>query len=317
MQNLITIIFLLFQILASAQSWTEVQVKDSTAVRVLKGTLLIPEGKAEMPVALIIAGSGPTDRNGNNPAMKGDYLKMLAEGLAAQGIASLRYDKRGIGQSTVATKSEEALVIEDFANDAASWLIQLKADRRFTKVIVLGHSEGSLLGMIACQQQGRADAFVSLAGAGRPVDQILKEQLLANPNNPPDMIKNAGNIIDTLKLGLRPKLVSPLLVRLFRPSIQPYLISWMKYDPGQEIRKLSMAVMIVQGTTDIQVSMKDAEALQKARPDARYFAVDGMNHVFRDAPMERSENIKTYTQPDKPLNATLIPALIDFIAKVK
>lgn len=106
-----------------------------------------------MPVALIIAGSGPTDRNGNNPAMKGDYLKMLAEGLAAQGIASLRYDKRGIGQSTVATKSEEALVIEDFANDAASWLIQLKADRRFTKVIVLGHSEGSLLGMIACQQQ--------------------------------------------------------------------------------------------------------------------------------------------------------------------
>lgn len=140
---------------------------------------------------------------------------------------------------------------------------------------------------------------------------------MANPNNPPDMIKNAGNIIDTLKLGLRPKLVSPLLVRLFRPSIQPYLISWMKYDPGQEIRKLSMAVMIVQGTTDIQVSMKDAEALQKARPDARYFAVDGMNHVFRDAPMERSENIKTYTQPDKPLNATLIPALIDFIAKVK
>lgn len=316
MKTLSTLLFFLLSIHVQAQTWQEIPVKDSTTVRVLKGTLLIPDRIKRMPVALIIAGSGPTDRNGNNSMMKSDYLKMLAEGLAAQGIASLRYDKRAIGQSTVAVQKEESFVIEDFVNDAASWLAQLKADSRFTKVVVLGHSEGSLLGMLASQQV-KADAFVSLAGAGRPIDVVLREQLMANPNNPKELIKNANDIIDTLKIGRRPKQVSPLLMSLFRPSVQPFLISWMKYDPAKVIQELTMKVMIVQGTTDIQVSMKDAEALRQARPDARYLAIDGMNHVLRDAPLERSENIKAYMQADKPLNATLVPAIVDFIGKVK
>ena len=269
MRYFCTLLFLLGPLLLTGQTWQETKVKDSTAVRVLKGTLLVPDEIKKMPVALIIAGSGPTDRNGNSPGLKSDYLKMMAEGLAAQGVASLRYDKRGIGQSTVAAKGEESLVIEDFATDAGSWVTQLKADHRFTKVIILGHSEGSLLGILAAQQY-KADGLVSLAGAGRPIDQILKEQLTANPNNPADLLKNANDVIDTLKLGLHPKKVSPYLAALFRPSVQPFLISWMKYNPAKEIQKLTMPVMIVQGTTDIQVAMTDAEALHGARPEARY-----------------------------------------------
>ncbi len=316
MRHFCALLLLLCPLLLTAQSWQEFQLKDSTAVRVLKGTLLVPDGSKKMSVALIIAGSGPTDRNGNSPGLKSDYLKMLAEGLAIKGIASLRYDKRGIGQSTVATRSEESMVIEDFVNDAESWVTQLKANGRFSKIIILGHSEGSLLGMLAAQQQ-KVNGMVSLAGAGRPIDQVLKEQLTANTNNPADLLKNANDVIDTLKLGLHPKKVSPYLISLFRPSVQPFLISWMKYDPAKEIQKLTIPVMIVQGTTDIQVAMTDAEALHRARPEARYLAIEGMNHVFRDAPKERSENIKTYMQPDKPLSLTLVPALADFIGAVK
>lgn len=282
----------------------------------LRGTLLVPDVKGKIPVALIIAGSGPTDRNGNSPAMKSDYLKMLAEGLAANGIASLRYDKRSIGESTVAVKSEEAMVFEDFINDAGSWIVQLKKDNRFSKVIVLGHSEGSLLGMVASREY-KADGYVSLAGAGRTIDQVLREQLAANKNNPAELIKNANEILDTLKLGMRPKLINPYLMALFRPSIQPFLISWMKYDPSLEIKRLTIPVMIVQGTTDIQVSTGDAELLHGAAPKARYLVIEGMNHVFRDAPIDRAENIKAYMDATRPLNTTLVPSLVEFIQRLK
>jgi pimeloyl-ACP methyl ester carboxylesterase len=300
---------------AMAQTWTETQVSDSTSIRTLHGTLLVPNTKGNIPVGLIIAGSGPTDRNGNNAAMKSDYLKMLAEGLAAKGIATLRYDKRGIGQSSVVDENEESLVIEDFMNDAGIWVKILRRDTRFSRIVILGHSEGSLLGMIAARQYS-ADGFVSLAGAGRPIDQVLKEQLTANKNNPESLIKNANDIIDTLKLGLRPKTVSPMLMSLFRPSVQPFLISWMKYDPAQEIHKLAIPTLIIQGTTDIQVSKADAVALHNASPKAKYVIIEGMNHVFRDAPIERTENIKAYMDAGRPLNAVLLTALGEFILPI-
>ncbi|MBL7846573.1 MAG: alpha/beta hydrolase [Cyclobacteriaceae bacterium] len=313
---IVSLLAVLIPLHTLSQSWKEIAVKDSTSQRTLHGTLLIPETRGKIPVALIIAGSGPTDRNGNSAAMKSDYLKMLAEGLAANGIASLRYDKRSIGQSTVAVKSEETMVFEDFINDAGSWIVQLKKDNRFSKVIVLGHSEGSLLGMIA-SREFNADGYVSLAGAGRPIDQVLREQLAANKNNPEELIKNANEILDTLKLGRRPKLINLYLLALFRPSIQPFLISWMKYDPALEIKKLTLPLMIVQGTTDIQASMVDAELLHRAVPKARYLVVEGMNHVFRDAPIDRSENIKAYMDATRPLSATLVPSLVEFIREVK
>jgi len=298
-----------------AQSGKEELVTDSSAVRVLKGTLLIPDGPGSVNVVLIIAGSGPTDRDGNSPALKSGYLKLLAESLADNGIASLRYDKRGISKSKFFGREEE-LVLEDFANDAARWVDWLRKDKRFSKVVVAGHSEGSLLGMLAAQRV-RVDGFISLAGAGRPIDTILKEQLHANTNNPAQLIQSADQIIDSLKMGLRVRQVPSLLSGLFRPSIQPFLISWMKYDPAQEFQRLHMPAMIVQGTTDIQVSMADAEALANAKPTAVYLIIEGMNHVFREAPSDRAENIKTYFQPTQPLKAELVRGVVEFVRKLK
>jgi pimeloyl-ACP methyl ester carboxylesterase len=270
----------------------------------LYGTLTVPILKGTFPVALIIAGSGPTDRNGNNPQMKNNSLQMLAHELASQGIASLRYDKRGIGESAPAMISEEQLRFENYVEDAKAWAAQLKTDPRFRKLIVIGHSEGSLIGMLACEQ---ADAFVSLAGAGRPIDVILKEQLAAQLTGKKKLLRAANEGISKLKEG---KLVedAPMeLFGLFRPSVQPYLISWMKYDPANEISKLNIPIVIVQGTTDLQVQVKDAELLHQACPlNSKLIVIEGMNHIFKMAPLDRVKNIETYSNPELPLAPELL-----------
>jgi pimeloyl-ACP methyl ester carboxylesterase len=295
-------------------SQTEVTIVDSTAVRVIRGTLLLPASATET-VVLLIAGSGPTNRNGNQRMMTSNYFKLIAAELAAKGVASLRYDKRGIGQSTMTDPAEERVVLDDFVSDAVALIARLRADTRFKKVFVFGHSEGSLVGMLACQR-AVVDGFISAAGIGRPLDVVLKAQLKDNPYNPKEIVDQSFRIIDSLKAGHRVKQVSPVLFALFRPSVQPFLISVFSYDPARELAKLRVPVQIVQGTTDIQVGVQDAEILRQAQPRAVYTLIEGMNHVFREAPADRMLNIATYTKAELPLAPGLMPSLLAFIASV-
>ena len=230
--------------------------------------------------------------------MKNNSLLLLAHELAAQGIASIRYDKRGIGESKDALISEENLRFENYAEDAKAWAAQLKADPRFDKLIIIGHSEGSLLGMLACEQ---ADAFVSLAGAGRPIDVILKEQLATQLSGQKKLLRAANEGLSKLKEGKLAEDAPVELYGLFRPSVQPYMMSWMKYDPTVEISKLKIPVIIIQGTTDLQVQVKDAQLLHDASPSSRYILIEGMNHIFKLAPSNREKNIETYSNPELPL----------------
>jgi pimeloyl-ACP methyl ester carboxylesterase len=273
------------------------------------GTLLVPERDKPVSVVLIISGSGPTDRNGNNPMITNNSLKMTAEALFEAGIASLRYDKRGIAKSEKAGGDESKLRFENYIDDAAGWIEMLKNDKQFDKVIVLGHSEGSLIGMIAAGIEG-AGAFISVAGAGKPADEILKEQLKTQPSYVKDL---AYPIIDKLKKGDTVADVNPLLNSLFRPSVQPYLISWFKYNPAKEIKKLNIPALIIQGTTDLQVKVKDAEALKKADKKAELVIIDGMNHILKEAGTEKEKNIETYDNPDLPLHPDYSKAIISFI----
>ena len=285
-----------------------------TPTGTIHGTLDLPTGRGPFPVALIIAGSGPTDRNGNSPLIQGknNSLLMIAEVLRAAGIASVRYDKRGIGQSASAMKSEADLRFSDYIDDAASWIDLLKHDPRFTKVAVIGHSEGSLIGMVAAGVAG-ADAFVSIAGAGFPAGQILKQQLA---NQPETIRSEAYSIIDSLEAGKEVKNVSQPLMALFRPSVQPYLISWFRYDPRKEIARLTVPILILQGTTDLQVSVKDAEALHAAQPRSTLDIIQGMNHVMKIAPENRQENIAAYGNPNLPLAPALVKGLTNFLKSV-
>lgn len=282
----------------------EMEQSVQTPTGELYGTLTVPILKGTFPVALIIAGSGPTDRNGNNAQMKNNSLLLLAHELAAQGIASIRYDKRGIGASKDALISEENLRFENYAEDAKAWAAQLKADSRFRKLIIIGHSEGSLLGMLACEQ---ADAFVSLAGAGRPIDVILKEQLATQLNGKKKLLRAANDGLSKLKEGKLVEDAPVELFGLFRPAVQPYMMSWMKYDPAVEISKLKIPVIIIQGTTDLQVKEEDARLLFMSYPlNSRLIIIEGMNHILKLAPSDREKNIETYSNPELPLAPELL-----------
>jgi len=275
----------------------------------LEGTLLIPETKAMIPAALIIAGSGSTDRDGNNPMMKNNSLKMLSTELLKNGISTLRYDKRGIGKSKNAGLKESDLRFENYIEDAKGWIKFLKHNKGFDQIIVIGHSEGSLIGMIASQEKD-VDKFISIAGAGQSADKTIREQLKAQPAI---VSEQSTPILNKLIQGKMVKNVPPMLTSLFRPSVQPYLISLFKYDPQKEIAKLKKPVLIVQGSTDIQVSVKDADKLAKANQKAKKQIIKGMNHILKEAELDRQKNIQTYNQPELPLKTELIKVLIDFI----
>ncbi len=275
----------------------------------LYGTQLAPANFKRIPVALIIAGSGPTDRDGNNPSMKNNSLKMLASALANNGIASLRYDKRGIAKSRAAGKTESELRFDDLVDDARGWIALLKADKRFSKVIIIGHSEGSLIGMMAAKE---ANQFISLAGAGQSADLILKKQLM----NQPPMIQNiCFPIIDSLKREKIVDSVPKMIYSLFRPSVQPYMISWFKHDPQTEIKKLTIPALIVQGTNDIQVTVEDAKYLAEANPKAKLVLINNMNHILRIIEGDRKANMESYTKGEVPISTDLIEHIADFILR--
>ncbi|HEX8563573.1 MAG TPA: alpha/beta hydrolase [Flavobacterium sp.] len=274
------------------------------------GTLETPgtTGK-KMPVALIIAGSGPTDRDGNNPMMKNNSLKILASELSKSGIATLRYDKRGVAESISAVKSEADLRFEHYVDDAQQWIQLLKQDKRFSEVIVIGHSEGSLIGMMAGRS---ADRFISIAGPGQSADKALKEQMGAQPKEIQDVVVP---MLESLAAG---KIIDPvpqMLGSFLSPTVQPYMISWFKYDPQVEIKKLAIPILILQGSNDIQVSVDDAKRLLSAAPKADLVIVNNMNHILRIIEGDRQANAGTYANPALPVSSELVKSISRFILK--
>jgi alpha-beta hydrolase superfamily lysophospholipase len=267
-------------------------------------------------VVLIHAGSGPTDRDGNSPALPGknDSLKMLAEALAKQGIASLHYDKRAIAASAKAAAREEDLRFETYIDDAVAWGQQLRKDKRFGKLTMLGHSEGALILSVAAQKLP-ADAYISIAGAGSPAGKIVLEQL--RPQLPPDLMKQVEGIVDSLDRGQLVEHTPPQLAALFRNSVQPYLISWFKYDPASEVAKLKMPVLILQGDTDIQVQAADARRLAAAQPAAKLVIVNGMNHVLKLVEADPAKQLASYGDPALPVAPRLISEIADFVKTIQ
>lgn len=290
---------------------TEIVVK--TSIGNIYGTLSVPESKNKMPVVLIIAGSGPTDRDGNNGDMKSYAYSMLADSLMKRGIACARYDKRGLGASIGSITREDQIIFEDAVNDGSAFVKLLKTDPRFSKVIVLGHSEGSLIGMIAAVRE-HADGYISLAGTAARIDKIIEKQLSVQSK---ETAAKITPVLDSLALGYTVKYIDPDLAFILRPSVLPYIMSWLKYDPAVEIKKLKVPVLILQGTNDIQVGTDEAELLKKALPSASLEMIKGMNHIMKQAPADRQQNYATYTDPSLPLSPGLVPAIVKLTNKAK
>ncbi|MGG0410169.1 alpha/beta hydrolase family protein [Peribacillus simplex] len=280
----------------------------------IKGLLETPKNEGPFPVMILIAGSGPTDKDGNTIGSPGknNSLKMLADSLAEKGIASIRYDKRGIGENMQLAGKEEDLRFEQYIDDAAAWVQFAKKDGRFSKIGIIGHSEGSLIGMGAAKKT-ETDLFISLAGAGEPIDQVLIKQLEGQLT--PTLLAESKDILTKLKQGKQVETVSADLQSVFRPSVQPYMISWIQYNPMELVKELNIPVLIVNGNRDIQVPATNAKALHREKSDSELLILEKMNHVLKDAPADRKGNLATYTNPELPLSPGLVNGIIEFLNK--
>ena len=306
MKHVLTLLCFLFAIIFTLAQEEIIVLETPTGN--IEGTLLVPS-KENTPLVLIIAGSGPTDRDGNNISLQNNSLKMIAQGLYMNDIASFRFDKRGISKSAAAGMSEEDLRFEHYIEDVQQWCSLLKEDSRFSSFIILGHSEGSLIGMIASQTVS-PDKFISLAGPGFSMQATLRRQLA---DQPVYILSMSLPIIEQLEKGKTVDSVPPLINMLFRPSIQPYLISTFKYDPVIEISKVQSPALIVQGTTDIQIQVEDAKKLAAANSNSELVIIEGMNHILKEADANRFLNLQTYGNPSLELKQGLIESITSFI----
>ena len=279
----------------------------------LHGTLLVPDGPGPHPALLLVAGSGPVDRDGNLPGLRNDSLLLLAEALANRGVATLRTDKRGVGASHAAGPDESALLLDTYVHDTRLWLGALQGDPAIARAGVLGHNEGALIATLAAKA-APVDRVVLLAGAGVPAGPAILRQL-ADGGTPPDLVAAARTIIARLLRGEAVAEVPGALAGLFRPSVQPYLASWLLRDPAAEAAALRCPVLVVQGTADLQMRVADARLLAAACPGADLLLVPGMNHVLKTPAEGRAANLAAYADATLPLAHGLPDAVARFMSQ--
>lgn len=307
MRNFILFALFFVQIFSTAQEKTY-QASEVSVNPLLNGTLLLPNEVENPPLLILIAGSGPTDRNGNQPMMQNNSLKYLAEALSKNGLATFRFDKRIIAQMKTGTLDENTLSFDDFVADVDSIKAYFKSD--FSKMYLIGHSEGALIGTLAAHKN--ASGLVTIAGAGRPIDLILQEQI---GKQAPYLVEEMRINFGLLREGKSIEKVNPNLISIFRPSIQNYMRSWLKYNPTEELAKLNIPILVVSGENDIQVPMSDGDLLYGANDQAEWVLITGMNHVLKIVPEEFAANIQSYNKTDLPVSEDLVKEITTFIKK--
>ncbi|MGK4702100.1 alpha/beta hydrolase, partial [Pseudomonas aeruginosa] len=231
---------------------------------------------------------------------------------AERGIASVRYDKRGVARSLAAAPREEDLSVGAYVDDVVAWSERLARDPRFSRLILVGHSEGALIASLAAPRTP-AEELIAIAGSGQPIDRVLREQLRGRL--PPAQLRQADSVLASLKAGETRSDIPPALSSLLRPSVQPYLISLFREDPARAFGRLRIPTLIVQGHNDIQVGVADAKALQRAKPDSQLVLIDGMNHILRIAPSTGLQQLSAYNDPNLPLARQLVEAVSRFILR--
>ena len=273
----------------------------------IDGTLLeLPDNKSNT-LAILIAGSGPTDRDGNQNFLKTNSLKSLAIALTKQGISTFRYDKRIVKQ-LLTNNLDKNIMFDDFVTDAVSVLEYFKSQNKYQHIIIIGHSQGSLVGMLAAPKG--ATGFISLACAGQTINEVITEQV---SKTAPMLSEDTKRVFDILKTGQTTADYPPALFSIFNPEIQPFMINWMKYNPTEEIKKLNMPILVVNGTKDLQVSVEEAQLLKDAAPSSQLVIIENMNHVLFTIEGGDLENSKSYNEPYRKINQTLIDTVTEFI----
>lgn len=308
MKDIITALFLLFVLFGFSQN-DNYTSEEIVLTNLIEGTLLIPAAEEIVPLVILIQGSGPTDRDGNQPNMRNNSLKYLAESLAGENIATFRYDKRLVKLAQQGRLREENINFDDFVDDAKSVLQHFQDDKRFSHIVIAGHSEGSLVGMLAAQNG--ADAFISIAGAGQVIDNLIVEQL---GRQTPELAEEARKNFDEMRETGSSKNYSIMLSSIFRTSVQPFMYSWMQYNPQTEIARLDVPILILNGTEDLQTNEAEARLLHSVKPFAEMYLIENMNHVFKEiATGDTIENAKSYNEPHRPIMPELVDRIVTFV----
>ena len=280
----------------------------------LEGTYLDAGGKA--PVVLIIPGSGPTDRDGNNPlGVAAAPYRLLAEALAAKGVSTARIDKRGLFGSKAAVADPNAVTIGDYAIDVHNWVAAIRGRTGAQCVWVLGHSEGGLVALVATQRSEGICGVIAVSAPGRKLGDVIRQQLRDNPANAP-VLDDAMTAIAALEAGKTVDATGmhPALQRLFAPQVQNFLIDAFARDPAKLAASLKVPLLVVQGERDLQVSVADAQALAAAAPGAKLVLIPAMNHVLKDVAVDdRQANLATYADPALPVDPALVDAIASFV----
>jgi pimeloyl-ACP methyl ester carboxylesterase len=282
----------------------------------LEGTII--DAGAKAPVVLILPGSGPTDRDGNNAlGITAAPYRLLGEALAKKGVSTVRIDKRGMFGSKAAIPDPNAVTIADYATDTHNWVKALRQRTGAKCAWVLGHSEGGLIALASVQNPEHICGLILVSTAGRPLGDVLREQLRSNPANAP-VLADAMKAIDSLEAGktVDVSAMHPSLQRLFAPQVQPYLIDLMAADPAKLAAAVKVPMLILQGSRDLQVSEVDAQAIARAQPTAKLVIVPTMNHVMKDVGSDdRAANFAAYSDPSLPVDAGLVQAIATFVGR--
>ncbi|OAD42809.1 alpha/beta hydrolase [Polaribacter atrinae] len=272
----------------------------------LPGTLTFT--KENTPLIIWVHGSGPIERNGNQSAqnVQANYIKQFRDSINKENIAFFSYDKR------TANKNNSKLLantkITDFTVDAEKVIAHFKNDTRFSKIILIGHSQGSLIAMMAAKN---VDKYISIAGTGEQIDETIIKQI--TKNNAPLGIA-ARKQFDTLRVKGKIETVHPFLMSIFGKPNQPFLYSWMQLNPESEIKKLQIPILIINGDKDLQVTVEDAKLLHSANPNSKLVIIENMNHVLKDI-QEEENNLKSYYSPEYQISDKLIKTISLFIKK--
>lgn len=309
MKHILTILIVMFSSFSFSQEKPSFTASELSITKWIDGTLLSPDSGSKT-LAIIIAGSGPTDRDGNQNFLVTNNLKKLAIALTNNGITTFRYDKRIVKQIRNGN-IDKNIKFDDFITDAISVVNYFKKQNTYKNIYVIGHSQGSLIGMIAAQQ-GKADGFISLAGAGQTIDNVITDQV---EKTAPMFTEDTKRIFEVLKNGQTTTDFPPALASVFNLDVQPFIANWMSYNPQEEIKKLNIPVLIINGTKDLQVSVDEAKLLSEASKNSQLKIIDKMNHVLFIIEGDDQENAKSYNDHAGKVSEELINTIVQFIKK--
>jgi uncharacterized protein len=282
---------------------------DETKIRVgfIDAVLTVPPDVERPPVVLLIAGSGSTDHDGNGPQAKPATLKKLSEQLVARKIATLRYDKRGAGGWKPEYGRPEDFRFPQFVDDATALVNYLRGSRKFSRVVLAGHSEGGLVAILTARRVP-VDRLVLLVTAARRQGDLVKAQL--EKKLPPDRLEPIVKAIDAIMAG---QIVDPPPQGLaIAPSMQPGIASAFAEDPIAPLKLIDPPILIVGGGRDLQMARLDFAALSAASPVAKTLWLPEMNHVLVDV-TDDADNMAAYNQSERPLDSVLVDSVAAFI----